>query len=157
MKRNRSVRSARPHGDRLAWCNSRSSAKASRENNMNDYGAGVLAAGKARARRISKAICNERATLPAAKRTSRNVQVIFSRRLKWPCDQKIPENPGKSRKKKSGPATERSKQKEPTQPISPIMTNYNLSRLSPSPRTPIGPRHPNPNPNLNLISQIKPN
>jgi len=52
--------------------------KASRKNNMNNYGAGVLAAGKARARRISEAICNERATPPAAKRTSQNVHVIFS-------------------------------------------------------------------------------
>ena len=39
---------------------------------MNNYGAGVLAAGKARTRRISNAICNERATPPAAKGTSQN-------------------------------------------------------------------------------------
>ena len=45
------------------------------------YGAGLLAAGKARARRISEWICNERATLPAAKRTSQNVQAIISRCL----------------------------------------------------------------------------
>ena len=56
--------------------------KASRENNLSNYGAGVFAAGKALARRISAWICNERATPPAAKRTSQNAQVIFSRCLR---------------------------------------------------------------------------
>src|ERR1700740_3530176 len=42
--------------------------------------AGILTAGKARVRRISAWICNERATPPAAKRTSQVVNII-SRRL----------------------------------------------------------------------------
>jgi hypothetical protein len=53
--------------------------KASRKNNLSNYSAGILAAGKALARRISARICNERATPPAVKRTSQNAQVIFSR------------------------------------------------------------------------------
>jgi predicted nuclease of predicted toxin-antitoxin system len=48
---------------------------------LSNYGAVILAAGKARARRISAVICNERATPPAAKRTSQNAQVISSRVL----------------------------------------------------------------------------
>jgi len=56
-------------------------AKDSRRNNLSNYGAGILAAGKARARRISAVICNERATQPAAKRPSQNAQVISSRVL----------------------------------------------------------------------------
>jgi hypothetical protein len=52
-------------------------AKASRENNLSNYGAGILAAGKALGRRISKVICNERATPLAAKRTSQSAQVFF--------------------------------------------------------------------------------
>jgi hypothetical protein len=55
--------------------------KASRKNNLGNYSAGILAAGKALARRISARICNERATPPAVKRTSQNAQVIFSRCL----------------------------------------------------------------------------
>ena len=39
---------------------------------MSNYGAGILTAGKAGARRISEGICNERATKPAVKRTSQN-------------------------------------------------------------------------------------
>jgi hypothetical protein len=54
---------------------------ASRENKMSNYDAGILAAGKALVRRISTAICNERATPSAAKRTSQSAQVIFSRCL----------------------------------------------------------------------------
>jgi hypothetical protein len=48
---------------------------------LSNYSAGILDAGKARARRISAWICNERATPPAAKRPSQNAQVIFSRVL----------------------------------------------------------------------------
>jgi hypothetical protein len=56
----------------------RSRRKAPRKNNLSNFGAGILAAGKALVRRISAAICNERATPPAAKRTSQNAQVIFA-------------------------------------------------------------------------------
>jgi len=52
---------------------------ASRKNILGNYGAGILDAGQAPARRISEWISNERATPPAAKRTSRNAQDIFSR------------------------------------------------------------------------------
>jgi hypothetical protein len=52
-------------------------AKAGRKNNLSNYGAGILAAGKALGRRISKAICNERATQPAAKRTSQSCSSYF--------------------------------------------------------------------------------
>jgi hypothetical protein len=51
--------------------------KASRENKMSNYGEGILAAGKARVRRISEAICNERATPPADKRTSQSCSSYF--------------------------------------------------------------------------------
>jgi hypothetical protein len=51
--------------------------EALRENKMSDYGAGILAAGKALVRRISEAICNERATPPAAKRTSHSCSDYF--------------------------------------------------------------------------------
>ena len=56
---------------------------------MSNYGAGILAAGKAArkrgqilfvltvVRRISKAICNERATPPAVKRTSQSCSCYF--------------------------------------------------------------------------------
>ena len=47
--------------------------------NSSNYDAGILAAGKALARRTSARICNERATTPAVKRTSRNAQLVFSR------------------------------------------------------------------------------
>jgi hypothetical protein len=53
--------------------------KASQKNNLSNYGAGILAAGKALARRISARICNDRATPPAVNRTSQNAPVIFSR------------------------------------------------------------------------------
>ena len=51
--------------------------KAGRRNNLSYYGAGILTAGKARARRISEGICNERATKPAVKRTSPNGSSYF--------------------------------------------------------------------------------
>ena len=54
---------------------------APRQNNLGNYGAGILAAGQALVRRISAVICNERATPPAAKRTSQNAQVIFAQCL----------------------------------------------------------------------------
>jgi hypothetical protein len=44
---------------------------------MSNYGAGILAAGKALVRRISAAICNERATPPAGKRTSQRCSGYF--------------------------------------------------------------------------------
>jgi hypothetical protein len=59
---------------------------ASRKNNLSNYGAGILAAGKARARSISAAIGDEPATPPAAKRTSQDAQVVFSRCL---CGQNL--------------------------------------------------------------------
>jgi hypothetical protein len=46
---------------------------------MSNYGAGILAAGKALVRRISAAICNERATPPAGKRTSQSLPWSFFR------------------------------------------------------------------------------
>ena len=49
------------------------------ENEDYIYDAGILAAGKARARSISAWICNERATPPAAKRTSQIVNFISLR------------------------------------------------------------------------------
>src|SRR5437773_1520399 len=59
----------------------RAGFKESRTNKLSNYGAGILAAGQALARRISAVICHERATPPAAERTSQNAQVIFSRLL----------------------------------------------------------------------------
>jgi hypothetical protein len=44
---------------------------------MSNYGAGILAAGKTLVRRISAAICNERATPPAAIRTSQSCSDYF--------------------------------------------------------------------------------
>ena len=44
---------------------------------MSNSGAEILAAGKALVRRISEAICNERATRPAAKRTSQSCSDYF--------------------------------------------------------------------------------
>jgi ankyrin repeat protein len=44
---------------------------------MSNYGAGILAAGEALVRRISAAICNERATTPATKGTSQSCSDYF--------------------------------------------------------------------------------
>jgi hypothetical protein len=45
---------------------------------MNNYRAGILTAGEARARSIPAAVCDERATKPAVKRPSESVQVIVN-------------------------------------------------------------------------------
>jgi hypothetical protein len=45
---------------------------------MNNYRAGILTAGEARARRIPAAVCDERATKPAVKRPSESVHVIVN-------------------------------------------------------------------------------
>ena len=47
-------------------------------NNMDNYRAGILTAGEARARSIPEAVCNERATKPAVKRPSESVHVIVN-------------------------------------------------------------------------------
>ena len=47
-------------------------------NNMNNYRAGILTAGEARARSIPAAVCDERATKPAVKRPSESVHVIVN-------------------------------------------------------------------------------
>jgi hypothetical protein len=52
------------------------------QNKMDNLRAGILTAGETRARRISKVICNERATKPAVKRPSAIVHLILHRLLK---------------------------------------------------------------------------
>src|SRR5881296_1066327 len=49
---------------------------------MDEWRAGILTAGEARARRIPVAVCNERTTKPAVKRPSENVHVILNGLLK---------------------------------------------------------------------------
>ena len=59
----------------------RSRSLASKEaihNSMNNWRAGILTAGEARARSIPVAVCDERATKPAVKRLSERVQVIVN-------------------------------------------------------------------------------
>src|SRR2546422_3456621 len=62
------------------------------QNKMDDWRAGILTAGEARARRIPEAVCNERTTKPAVKRPSENVHLILNG-LQWslmPDDSRAP-------------------------------------------------------------------
>ena len=77
------VRHLRRNQPRLAAPSIRRRAKAFGRKKDTRYGAGILAAGEARARRISAWICNERATKPAAKRTSQTWYLFFFRTPKW--------------------------------------------------------------------------
>ena len=77
-------RDARRVLDAAVAVRSRHGRKALRENNLSNYGAGILTVGEAPAPSIPcPRVCKKRATKPAAKRTSQNAQVIFSRCLSY--------------------------------------------------------------------------